>query len=184
MKKRSPPKEKPELVAALPEGRLEERALSYLNRFDATRHKLSFVLGRYVRRAVTLEGRESALEEVTRLLDRYEGSGLIDDRRFSANHTRSLWQRGSSQRKTAQKLRLRGIAPELIADTFEQLASEMPGGDLAAALIYVRKRRLGPHRASDEERQAKRQKDLASLARQGFSHDVAKRALAATDDVF
>jgi regulatory protein len=40
----------------------------------------------------------------------------------------------------------------------------------------VRKRRLGPFRSA-ETRDEHRHKDLASLARQGFSFDIAKRAL-------
>jgi regulatory protein len=40
----------------------------------------------------------------------------------------------------------------------------------------VRRRRLGPYRPQ-EERAARRQRDLGALARAGFSFDVARRAL-------
>jgi len=56
--------------------------------------------------------------------------------------------------------------------------------ELEAARAYARKRRLGAYR-SPEKRAEYRQKDLASLARQGFSFDIAKQALgpgAGTDD--
>ncbi|MDX2052492.1 MAG: regulatory protein RecX [Polyangiaceae bacterium] len=173
---------KPELPLTLPKGKLEEYAMGYLNRFDATRHKLASVLTSYIQRHVAADGRDAAMAEAAAMLDRYEANGILSDQRFSTNHARSLHQRGSSRQKTVQKLRMRGVAPEVIQASLDALESEQPGGDLAAALIYVKKRRLGPHRRSDEERQAARHKDLASLARQGFSLDVARRALATTDD--
>jgi regulatory protein len=61
-----------------------------------------------------------------------------------------------------------------------------PDAELEAARAYVRKRRLGPHR-SPEKRAEYRQKDLASVARQGFSFDIAKKALGpgqGSDDEF
>jgi len=45
----------------------------------------------------------------------------------------------------------------------------------------VRRRKLGPYRAP-EAREARYQKDLGALGRAGFSFDLAKRALASTED--
>jgi regulatory protein len=48
----------------------------------------------------------------------------------------------------------------------------------------VRRRRLGPHRP-EAERQENRRRDLAALARQGFDHETAIRALGhGSDDEF
>jgi len=49
-------------------------------------------------------------------------------------------------------------------------AEEKP--ELAAAARLARKRRLGPWRAAEGRREA-RERDLAALARAGFSYDVA-----------
>lgn len=175
-------KDKPVLLPELPRGKLEEVALRYLNRFDATRQKLMLVFTRYIRRHVTPEGREHAHAAAQLVLDRYEQNGILDDSRLSANHARALQQRGSSRRKTEHKLRGKGVPSAVIEATLLALETEEPGGDLLAARIYVRKRRLGPYRATEEARAELRQKDLATLARQGFSHDVAKQALASTED--
>lgn len=53
-----------------------------------------------------------------------------------------------------------------------------PTGELAAACALVRRRRLGPYRPAGT-RAAHRQKDLAALARAGFSLDMARKVLAA-----
>jgi len=48
--------------------------------------------------------------------------------------------------------------------------------NLAAAAAYARRRRLGPFRRPDQ-RDEKRDKDLAALARQGFGYDTATRII-------
>ncbi len=49
---------------------------------------------------------------------------------------------------------------------------------LAAALACARRRRLGPYRPP-AARKSMREKDLASLARAGFAHDIARRVVEA-----
>jgi regulatory protein len=54
------------------------------------------------------------------------------------------------------------------------------GSEIAAAAALARRRRLGPYRTG-ATRHSHRQKDLATLARAGFSLDLARRVLAAAD---
>ena len=65
---------------------------------------------------------------------------------------------------------------ELSGELMASRARDEPGAELEAALTYARKRRLGPHRDA-AKRAEYRQKDLASLARQGFSFDIARKVL-------
>ena len=59
-------------------------------------------------------------------------------------------------------------------------SGEAADPDLAAALAFARRRRLGPFRPQGE-RAARRLKDLAALARQGFAADLARRIVDAED---
>jgi regulatory protein len=163
--------------APLTERALEEAALRYLNRFDCSVEKLRKHLGALIRR----RGGDPALKgHVDALLERYRASGLLDDARFAENLAGRLRSRGTSRRMVIQKLRLRGIARE----TAETIARSVPNADLESAVAYARRRRLGPHRP-EAERAANRRKDLATLARAGFDHDVAVRALGyGTDEDF
>ena len=52
--------------------------------------------------------------------------------------------------------------------------------ELAAALTYARRRRIGPYRPAGD-RAAARARDLAALSRQGFDYDVARRVIDADD---
>lgn len=161
--------------------KLEQQALAYVNRFDVSAQKLS----QYLReRARKLGGAPEAEQWIEELVQRYLGSGVLDDARFARNLTNQLAARGKSTRAIAQKLAVRGVPSEVAGELIDTRRREEPGAELEAARAYVRKRRLGPYRSSDE-RDEYRQKDLASLARQGFSFDIARQALgpgASTDD--
>jgi regulatory protein len=163
--------------------RLEQAALGYLNRFDVSSRKLRQHLALRVKKD---GGHPDAALWIDELVERYEGSGVLDDARFAKNLTGQLTARGKSTRAIAQKLALRGVPEEVAHELLATRKQESPGAELEAALAYVRKRRLGPYRSADK-RGEHHQKDLASLARQGFSYDIARRALgpgASTDDEF
>ena len=62
------------------------------------------------------------------------------------------------------------ILQNLIEEDFEI------NNELASAIRYIKRRRLGVYRTRKNERS--NEKDLASLARAGDSYDIAKKALA------
>jgi regulatory protein len=163
--------------------KVEQMALAYVNRFDCTANKLKQHLASRVRK---LGGDENAAAWIAELVERYCGSGVIDDARFAKNLASQLTRRGKSSRAISQKLALRGVPSEVATELMTARRQDEPGAELEAALAYVRKRRLGPYRPA-EKRAEFRQKDLASLARQGFGFDLAKQALAdsvSTDEDF
>lgn len=164
--------------------KLEQMALAYVNRFDVSESKL--------RRHLTARARKEAGDSaevaswIDELIQRYLGSGVLDDARFAGNLAAQLGARGKSARAIAQKLSARGVASDVTAQLLAARREQQPGAELEAARAYVRKRRLGPFRRP-EDRDAMRHKDLASLARQGFSFDVARQALgpgASNDEEF
>ncbi len=169
--------------APLTRQKLEQIALAYVNRFDVSVSKLRRHLELYARKA----GADAeAAGWITELLERYVGSGVLDDTRFARNMASQLTRRGKSSRAIAQKLSARGVAADVTSQLMSSRRESEPGAELEAARAYVRKRRLGPHR-SPETRDEFRHKDLAALARQGFSFDIAKQALgtgASTDEEF
>jgi regulatory protein len=157
---------------------LEAVALSYLNRFDCSVSKLRTHLRQTVRRrggdAVELE------QHIEVLLERYQASGVLNDTRFAENLASRLSERGGSRRAVVQKLRQRGVGSTVA----EASVPKTPGAELEAARAFVRRRRLGPHRP-EAERLENRRRDLAALARKGFDHETAVRALGyGRDDEF
>ena len=159
---------------------LENAALHYLERFASSSGNLKRVLMRKVERSARLHGTDvaSGARLVDEIIARYLRSGLLDDRAYAAQKAASLRRRGASRYAIRGKLAVKGVGGDLIDATLE---AETAASELAAACALVRRRRLGPCRPPGA-RAGLRQKDLAALARAGFSLDLARRVLGVGDE--
>lgn len=158
---------------------LQNAALFYLQRFATSAENLRRVLMRRVDRSARLHGtdRDEGATLVAELVARYRGAGLLDDEAYARARAESLHRRGVPANGIRARLRHKGVGDDDIAVALASLDDAGAGDtDAAAAVNLARRRRLGPFRAA-AERAAKRDKDLASLARAGFSWDLARRII-------
>lgn len=156
---------------------LENAALYYLQRFATSAEALRRVLMRRVERSAHTHGtdREAGAALVAALVARYRAAGLLDDRAYAGGRAETLHRRGVPTSGIRARLRRKGVGDDDIAAALASLDDAVAADtDAAAAVNLARRRRLGPFRAA-AERTAKRDKDLASLARAGFSWDLARR---------
>ena len=155
--------------------------LAYLARYAATEAGLARMLtravDRWARRALA-DGVDAdavaahaaqARAAVRGVVVRLAAAGAVSDAAFAESRTRSLVRGGRSRRAVAAHLAAKGVGAETARAALE--AEEMD--ELAAALVFARRRRIGPFRVGDEDRL----RELAMLARAGFSQAVAKEAL-------
>lgn len=167
------------------EARLREAALAHLAKFAATEAALRRVLDRRIdrwARAAEVEGQprehvaaaaavaHAAAAEVARAM---VAAGAVDDAAFAASRARRLARAGRSRRAIAAHLSAKGVD----AETTAAAVPEDPEAELAAALAYCRRRRIGPFARVAADVEARR-KALAALARGGFAQGVARQALA------
>jgi regulatory protein len=156
---------------------LENSALHYLKRYSATVAQLRRVMTRKIDRSTRAHGgdRAEALKWLEELIAKLVRNGLVNDQAYAEMKARSLRASGRSSRVIALKLQLKGVDPELasaqIAGASEDVSEEQ------AATIWARKKRLGPYRRDPSTREDSRQKDLAAMARAGFSFGLAKRVI-------
>jgi len=159
---------------------LENAALYYLQRFSSSAANLRRVMMRKVDRSAHYHGTDkdegAALVDV--MIERYLASGLLDDATYAAGRARSLHRRGNSARSIRSTLLSKGVGQNFIDDALAGLAENGGDPELSAAARLARRRRLGPYR-TDEDREQRREKDLAALARAGFSYDTARQVIEA-----
>lgn len=165
----------------LDEDALRRAALRYLERFDSTASNLRRVLAQKVRRSAA-RGVDVDLDEATHWIDaivaRFESSGIVDDRRFAEAYARGQRERGASRRAISTKLGAKGVDSATANAVLDALQKELGAdAELAAARRFVKRKRLGPHRSKAGDAHRDRRRDLAALARAGYSFEVAKRAL-------
>lgn len=157
---------------------LEKAALHYVERYASTAENLRRVLMRRVERwAYKLGGdRAAGAKWVETLVERYVRSGLVDDKRYAEAAADSLRRRGASSRRIRQKLAQKGVDEDVADAALEHAGGAGDEADFAAAIRLARKRRLGPF-GDPKQRRDRRLKDMAKLARAGFSYDTARKVV-------
>ena len=161
---------------------LENVALWYLQRFAASADSLRRVLMRRVEKSARAHDTDRAegAEFVEDIIARFRRSSLLDDRVYAEGRTLSLHRRGISTNGIRARLAAKGVGAEDIAAALAILRDETEDPDLAAAIAYARRRRIGPWRTRGDRDELK-DRDLAALARQGFGYDIARKVIEAED---
>lgn len=155
---------------------LRNAALHHLERFATSTANLRRVLLRKLERAARVHpdtDREAAARWIEDLLADLARQGLLDDRLYAEGRVTALRRRGDSSRSVRGKLRRKGLDENLIETLLD---GEGETSEVRAAAALARRRRLGPWRTPALREEA-REKDLATLARAGFSYDVARRVV-------
>lgn len=167
-------------------GSLYQAALRHLARYAATEAGLRTVLMRRIDRWARLQTDAEAAAAVVQaarsvvdaLVRRLAEDGAVNDTAFAENRARGFVRAGQSKGAVRMRLVAKGVAPELARTA----AETDPETELSAALVLVRKRRIGPYRMTEDADPAMRMKELALLARAGFPRDIAERALTTDRD--
>jgi len=161
---------------------LENAALYYLERFASSAANLRRVLMRRVERSARAHGtdRDEGAAAIDAIVARFEASGLLNDRAYAEARAGTLHRRGASARKIRATLMQKGVGQDDIEAALGALRDEAADPEFAAAVTLARRRRLGPFRPAPD-REARREKDLAALARAGFGYDIARQVIEAPD---
>ncbi|MFN3077885.1 MAG: regulatory protein RecX [Alphaproteobacteria bacterium] len=159
---------------------LENIALHYLERYSSSADRLRQVLMRRVERSVYRHGTDRATAEawVAEVVAHLAGRGYLDDARYAEARILTLRRQGRSGRAIRAELLSRGVSSEDVARAVAATENTgEPGQDeMEAAFVLARRRKLGPYRPA-EQRASWRMKDLAVLARAGFSIEIARHVI-------
>jgi len=165
---------------------LDNAALYYLSRFATSAENLRRVMMRKIQLSAKHHG--TSIDDGADLLDsmiqRYLNFGLLDDPAYAKTRAASLHRRGNSARVITGKLKQNGVGSDDIAAAIDALRDDLDDGEdpeFTAALTLARKRRFGPF-GLEKPGEEKRTKQLAALARAGFSYGIAKRIINADDE--
>lgn len=157
---------------------LQRAAMYYLERYAAPAEQLRRVLQRKIIASCRHHGQNPSDFSEMRddVVARCVGAGLVDDARFAEARAATLRRRGQSGRAVAAKLSAKGVERALVSRVVES-------GDTAeidAARIAAKRKRIGPWRHPDRE--FDRQKEMAALARAGFSMTIARAVIDADEE--
>lgn len=161
---------------------LENAALYYLQRYATSAANFRRVMKRKIDRSCTFHKVDAA--EFYPMLDdmiaRYERAGLLNDGGFAAARVSSLRRQGRSKQAITAKLQAKGLPRETIAAALSELDGE--DAELKAAQEFARRKKLGPWRKKPLNDPKDAQKEMAAMARAGYSFELARQVLGATVD--
>ena len=182
--KRGKPRAEKKPPKKITEKYLYNSGLAYLQRFPASTPHFRRIMGRKIDRSCTYhkdQDREACQKMLDATVETLVRQGMLNDDAYLQGMVNSLRRRGQSTQAILSKLQQKGMGQEAILKAIrthdEDRGSQNP--DLAAAVMLMRRKRIGPFRKSPE---GEKTKELASLARAGFGFDIAQKALALEQD--
>ena len=150
--------------------RLRALALAYVGRYATSCARLAAYLNRKIKERGWHDECAAPVEEI---VSQFQSLGYIDDEAFAKTRTDSLLWRGYGENRVKISLRVSGIGTDII----DRTANVGDDDALAAAMIFARRKRIGPY-AKDPATPDIRQKMIAALLRAGHSYDVSRKILA------
>jgi regulatory protein len=160
------------------EASLHDAALAHIARWATPAARLQLVLERRIERwafAVEAEPetRAAARAAARAVVARLVASGAVDDAAFAVARAGRLSRAGRSSRAVAAHLAARGVD----AAATQAALPDDPQRELAAALAYARRRRIGPFARAEAHDETTARRELGMFARAGYSRDIAGQVL-------
>ncbi len=175
-----PPRGERRVPKPLDAAHLADLALGYAARYATTAMKLD----RYLRRKLKERGwsDDATPPDVAGIVARLTELSYVDDRQWAESRARALTAKGLGRRRVAQALSAAGVGRDDTAMVLAEDPDDRDRAALAAALVFARRRRLGPFATNPAARSPEGdRRALAAMARGGHGFDVARRVLAAAD---
>lgn len=177
-KAQKPPRKR--LPKKISEDYLRNAGLYYLQRFAASKAHFKTVMMRKVERSCRHHPEQDIEEcraQVDKLADTFESAGLLNDALYTQGMVNSLRRRGLSRKAILAKMVYKGIAPDRTGQALQEHDNDAPDRDaeLGAALMLAKRKKIGPFAVPGKPGDP--QKDLARLARAGFSYETARRIM-------
>lgn len=177
-------KKKPRAPRKISARYLHNAGLAYLQRFSSSSANFRKIMMRKIERSCR-HHTDQDKEECEKLLDdlilKFQDLELLNDELYLRGMVTTYRRRGLSSHQIQQKLMQKGLPSDDILKTitqFEQEEYDSHGqGDLYAAIIFMRKKKFGPF---DILQKKDPEKALGSMARAGYSFDIAQKSLKMT----
>ena len=158
------------------ETRLMNKAVHYLGCYGASKQRLREVLIRFAARKLADAEPAEVASAMTRVVEKCQRLGYIDDIAFATRQARSQRRKGKSTMAIRQRLRKHALDDTAIATALHTADADHQDAELAAAIHFARRRRLGLFfQGVADEKMYRRH--LGSLARAGFSMAICRAVL-------
>ena len=153
------------------EKKLLKYAVDYLSKYDSSKVNLVNVLKRKILRLKTTNYEKRKLINIIEsIIIKLEKNKFIDDDRYSSTKILSLSNSGKSKNFIFNYLIKKGVNKTQIQKNLNLMQQDNDNWELNSAKIFAKKKKL-------LEKDQSYEKNLAKMARAGFSYDICKKIL-------
>ena len=153
------------------EKKLLKYAVDYLSKYDSSKVNLVNVLKRKILRLKTTNYEKRKLINIIEsIIIKLEKNKFIDDNRYSSTKILSLSNSGKSKNFIFNYLIKKGVNKTQIQNNLNLMQQDNDNWELNSAKIFAKKKKL-------LEKDQSYEKNLAKMARAGFSYDICKKIL-------
>ena len=153
------------------EKKLLKYAIDYLSKYDSSKNNLVSVLKRKILRLkITNFEKRKLIDVIENIILKLEKNKFIDDDRYSSTKILSLSNSGRSKNFIFNYLIKKGVNKSQIQNNLNLMQQDNDNWELYSAKIFAKKKKL-------LEKNENYEKNLAKMARAGFSYDICKKIL-------
>ena len=153
------------------EKKLLKYAVDYLSKYDSSKINLVNILKRKILRLKTTNYEKRKLINIIEsIIIKLEKNKFIDDDRYSSTKILSLSNSGKSKNFIFNYLIKKGVNKSQIQNNLNLVQQDNENWELNSAKIFAKKKKM-------LERNQSYEKNLAKMARAGFSYDICKKIL-------
>ena len=153
------------------EKKLLKYAVDYLSKYDSSKVNLVNVLKRKILRLkITNYEKGKLINIIESIIIKLEKNKFIDDNRYSSTKILSLSNSGKSKNFIFNYLIKKGVNKTQIQNNLNSMQQDNDNWELNSSKIFAKKKKL-------LEKDQSYEKNLAKMARAGFSYDICKKIL-------
>jgi len=168
-------KNKKDLEATIDD--IRKYAYSYLEKYSPSKQQLkTYLYKKIVKKGHKISDKRSLMDLISEVILSLENQKFINDMYYSDAKSKSFLKKGYSLNKIRYSLIKKGIDEKYIKESISKIKNDESDPDFFSAIKLCKRRRIGAIR-EENNRQLFYKKDMAILARSGFSYEISKQVL-------
>ena len=152
---------------------LKNKALNYLSKYASTEEKLRQILAKYCKRKWPQATIQDSAEHINETVKWCFKNGYVNDYDYMIMKINSGRLRGQSATLIKRKLLQAGLSKNIVLKAFTEDENHFEN-EFKAALVMAKKKRVGPFSLKPTNDKSERKRQIARLARAGFSYEICK----------
>ena len=171
----NPIKNKKDLEKTIDE--IRNFAYSYLEKYSPSKQQLRiYLFKKLIKTKQNIPSKKEIFNLIDSIIATLIDNKFISDKHYSDIKSKTFLKRGYSLNKIRYSLIKKGIDEKYIKASISKIKEKESDPDFFSAIKLCKKRRIGPIR-EENNRSLFYKKDIAILARSGFSYELSKKIL-------